>query len=65
VDSFDPWFSIGGSMTLPLVVLAAGMGSRYGGLEQIDPMGPAGETVLGYTVRGGRILLWFYPRLSA
>lgn len=33
-----------------LVVLAAGMGSRYGGLKQIDPMGPAGETVLDYTV---------------
>jgi len=37
-------------MTLTLVVLAAGMGSRYGGLKQIDPMGPAGETVLDYTV---------------
>lgn len=36
--------------TLTLVVLAAGMGSRYGGLKQIDPMGPAGETVLDYTV---------------
>lgn len=35
---------------LTLVVLAAGMGSRYGGLKQIDPMGPAGETVLDYTV---------------
>jgi hypothetical protein len=37
-------------MILTLVVLAAGMGSRYGGLKQIDPMGPAGETVLDYTV---------------
>lgn len=37
-------------MTLTLVVLAAGMGSRYGGLKQIDPMGPSGETVLDYTV---------------
>jgi hypothetical protein len=37
-------------MTSTLVVLAAGMGSRYGGLKQIDPMGPAGETVLDYTV---------------
>jgi hypothetical protein len=33
-----------------LVVLAAGMGSRYGGLKQIDPMGPSGETVLDYSV---------------
>lgn len=33
-----------------LVVLAAGMGSRYGGLKQMDPMGPSGETVLDYSV---------------
>lgn len=29
-----------------LVVLAAGMGSRYGGLKQIDPIGPNGEVIL-------------------
>ncbi len=33
-----------------LLVLAAGMGSRYGGLKQMDPMGPGGETVLDYSV---------------
>lgn len=33
-----------------LIVLAAGMGTRYGGLKQIDPMGPHGETVLDYSV---------------
>ncbi|MBC2600814.1 nucleotidyltransferase family protein [Puniceicoccus vermicola] len=33
-----------------LLVLAAGMGSRYGGLKQIDPMGPNGETMLDYAV---------------
>jgi choline kinase len=33
-----------------LVVLAAGMGSRYGGLKQIDPVGPNGETILEYSV---------------
>ena len=37
-------------MSLSLVVLAAGMGSRYGGLKQIDPVGPSGETVLDYAV---------------
>lgn len=38
-------------MTQPtLLVLAAGMGSRYGGLKQMDPMGPNGETVLDYSV---------------
>lgn len=33
-----------------LVVLAAGMGSRYGGLKQIDPVGPSGEAILDYSV---------------
>lgn len=33
-----------------LLVLAAGMGSRYGGLKQLDPMGPHGETVLDFSV---------------
>jgi hypothetical protein len=33
-----------------LLVMAAGMGSRYGGLKQIDPMGPSGETILDYSV---------------
>lgn len=33
-----------------LLVLAAGMGSRYGGLKQLDPMGPNGEVVLDYSV---------------
>ncbi len=33
-----------------LLILAAGMGSRYGGLKQIDPMGPSGETLLDYSV---------------
>ncbi|MEO7412625.1 MAG: sugar phosphate nucleotidyltransferase [Opitutaceae bacterium] len=37
-------------MPLTLLVLAAGMGSRYGGLKQIDPVGPSGETVLDYAV---------------
>jgi len=33
-----------------LVVMAAGVGSRYGGLKQIDPVGPAGEIILDYSV---------------
>jgi len=33
-----------------LLVLAAGMGSRYGGLKQLDPVGPGGETILDYSV---------------
>jgi NDP-sugar pyrophosphorylase family protein len=37
-------------MVPTLLVLAAGLGSRYGGLKQIDPVGPAGETVLDYAV---------------
>lgn len=37
-------------MKTTLVVLAAGMGSRYGGLKQMDPMGPNGEVILEYSV---------------
>ncbi len=33
-----------------LLVLAAGMGSRYGGLKQLDDVGPAGETIIDYAV---------------
>jgi nucleotidyltransferase-like protein len=38
-------------MTKPtLLVLAAGMGSRYGGLKQIDPVGAHGETIIDYSI---------------
>jgi hypothetical protein len=37
-----------------LVVLAAGIGSRYGGLKQMEPVGPAGEAVLDYAVFDAR-----------
>ena len=33
-----------------LVVMAAGMGSRYGGLKQIDPVGSHGEAILDYSI---------------
>lgn len=33
-----------------LFILAAGMGSRYGGLKQLDPLGPGGETIMDYSV---------------
>lgn len=33
-----------------LFILAAGMGSRYGGLKQLDPLGPSGETIMDYSV---------------
>jgi NDP-sugar pyrophosphorylase family protein len=33
-----------------LLVMAAGMGSRYGGLKQLDPFGPHGETIIDYSV---------------
>ncbi len=35
---------------MTLVVLAAGMGSRYGGLKQIDPIGPNGEFIIDYSI---------------
>ena len=33
-----------------LLILAAGIGSRYGSLKQIDPIGPAGETIIDYSI---------------
>ena len=33
-----------------LFVLAAGMGSRYGGLKQLDGVGPHGETIMDYSI---------------
>lgn len=33
-----------------VVVLAAGIGSRYGGLKQIEPVGPGGETIIDYSI---------------
>jgi UTP-glucose-1-phosphate uridylyltransferase len=33
-----------------LLVLAAGMGNRYGGLKQIDAVGPCGETIIDYSI---------------
>ena len=35
---------------ISLVILAAGMGSRYGGLKQLDALGPNGESVMDYSV---------------
>ena len=37
-----------------LVAMAAGMGSRYGGLKQIDPVGPCGEAILDYSLFDAR-----------
>lgn len=33
-----------------LVIMAAGMGSRYGGVKQLDPVGPGGEIIMDYSV---------------
>ena len=33
-----------------LVILAAGMGSRYGGLKQMDPMDPMGHAIIDYSI---------------
>ena len=51
-----------------LFVLAAGMGSRYGGLKQLDGLGPNGETIMDYSIfdaiRGGVGKLVFVIRKS-
>ncbi len=35
---------------MELVIMAAGMGSRFGGLKQIEPVGPSGEFILDYSI---------------
>ncbi len=35
---------------MTLVIMAAGMGSRFGGLKQIEPVGPSGEFILDYSI---------------
>ena len=37
-------------MKKTLVVMAAGMGSRFGGLKQIEPVGPSGEYIIDYSI---------------
>ena len=37
-----------------LVILAAGLGSRYGGLKQMEPLGPRGQTILDYSIHDAR-----------
>ena len=41
-----------------LFLLAAGMGSRYGGLKQLDGLGPNGETIMDYSPFWIRIRSW-------
>ena len=39
---------------MTLILLAAGLGSRYGGLKQLEPVGPAGETLMDYSIFDAR-----------
>lgn len=53
-----------------LLILAAGMGSRYGGFKQIDPIGPSGEIIIDYSIYDalragfGKIVLVTVPALE-
>src|SRR5574344_1539476 len=38
------------SKDITLVILAGGMGSRFGGLKQVEPMGPNGEFIIDYSI---------------
>jgi dTDP-glucose pyrophosphorylase len=58
-------------MAVTLVILAAGVGRRYGGLKQLEPVGPAGETLMEYSIydaaRAGfdRVVLVVRPETEA
>jgi hypothetical protein len=53
-----------------LVLLAAGMGSRYGGLKQLEPVGPHGETLMDYSIYDalgagfGRVVFVIRPEIE-
>ena len=36
--------------TTSLVIMAAGMGSRFGGIKQLEPVGPNGEIIMDYSI---------------
>lgn len=62
----------GGKRMKPtLVIMAAGIGSRYGGLKQIDPVGPSGEIVLDYSIYDaiqagfGKVVFIIRPEIEA
>lgn len=62
----------GGAVSKPaLVVLAAGIGRRYGGLKQIEPVGPNGEIIVDYSVYDalragfGRVVFVIRPEIEA
>jgi NDP-sugar pyrophosphorylase family protein len=45
---------VGQSSSFDLVILAAGMGSRFGGLKQVQPVGPHGELIIEYSIFDAR-----------
>ena len=53
-----------------LLILAAGMGSRYGGLKQIDKIGPSGEAIIDYSIYDaisagfGKVVMIIRPELE-
>lgn len=61
----------GGGAGLTLVILAAGVGRRYGGLKQLEPVGPSGETLMEYSIYDaarsgfGRAVLVVRPETEA
>src|SRR6266568_9071002 len=52
--TIEAWERLEPMITPTLLILAAGMGSRYGGLKQIDPVGPDGETMMDYSIFDAR-----------
>lgn len=58
-------------MSRQLVILAAGIGRRFGGLKQLEPVGPNGEVIMDYTVADarragfGEVILVVRPKIEA
>jgi NDP-sugar pyrophosphorylase family protein len=50
VNQYDRPSQLSGAGKATLVVMAAGLGSRFGGIKQLEPVGPGGETILEYSL---------------
>lgn len=67
----DNGTTMSASTSVTLVLLAAGVGRRFGGLKQLEPFGPHGETILEYTIHdairagAGRAVLVVRPETEA